>query len=63
MISPMAQVTVYLPQEQPVCMARWSGSPGSVSEWPKSLVDLLRHGSADLIEPEDLPPEDVETFR
>ena len=77
MISPMAQVTVYLPQdvldtarklakEQNSSLSAWLGGlvrRESVSEWPKSLVDLLRHGSADLIEPEDLPPEDVETFR
>ena len=32
-------------------------------EWPPSFVDLLRRGSAELVEPEDPPPEDVETLR
>ena len=73
----MAQVTVYLPQdvldaarklakEQNSSLSAWLSGlvrRESVSEWPKSLVDLLHHGSASLIEPEDPPPEDVETFR
>ena len=73
----MAQVTVYLPQdvldaarklakEQNSSLSAWLSGlvrRESVSEWPKSLVDLLHRGSADLIEPEDPPPEDVETFR
>lgn len=73
----MAQVTVYLPQdvldaarklakEQNSSLSAWLSGlvrRESVSEWPKNLVDLLHHGSADLIEPEDPPPEDVETFR
>ena len=73
----MAQVTVYLPQdvldtarmlasEQNRSLSAWLSSlvrRETVSEWPESLVDLLRHGSADLLEPEDPPPEDVEAFR
>ena len=35
----------------------------SVTEWPESLKDLLRHGSADLVEPDDAPPQDIEAFR
>ena len=73
----MAQVTVYLPQdvldtarklagEQNSSLSAWLSGlvrRESVSEWPESLVDLLHHGSADLVEPEDPPPENVETFR
>ena len=73
----MAQVTVYLPQdvldtarklasEQNSSLSAWLSGlvrRESVSEWPNSLVDLLQHGSADLVEPEDPPPEHVETFR
>ena len=73
----MAQVTVYLPadiletareraKEQNRSLSAWISGlirRESVTEWPKSLVDLLRNGSADLIEPDDPPPEDVETFR
>ena len=73
----MAQVTVYLPQdvldaarkrarEQNSSLSAWLARlvrRESVTEWPRSLLDLLHHGSADLIEPEDPPPEDVETLR
>ena len=73
----MAQVTVYLPQdvldtarklanEQNRSLSAWLGGlvrRETVSEWPESLVDLLHHGSADLIEPEDPPPEGVEALR
>ena len=73
----MAQVTVYLPQdvldtarklanEQNRSLSAWLSGlvrRETVSEWPEGLVDLLHHGSADLLEPEDPPPEDVEAFR
>ena len=73
----MAQVTVYLPQdvldtarklasEQDSSLSAWLSSlvrRESISEWPEGLVDLLLHGSADLVEPEDPPPEESGTFR
>ena len=73
----MAQVTVYLPEdvletarkragEQNSSLSAWISTlirRESVTEWPNSLVSLLHHGSADLVEPDDPPPEDVETFR
>ena len=73
----MAQVTVYLPQdvldtarklanEQNRSLSAWLSGlvrRETISEWPESLVDLLHHGSADLLEPEDPPPEDIEAYR
>ena len=73
----MAQVTVYLPEdvleaarrrarEQQRSLSAWVSElirRDSATEWPDSLKDLLRHGSADLVEPDDPPPEDVEAFR
>lgn len=73
----MAQVTVYLPQdvldaarkrakEQNSSLSAWLARlvrRESAMKWPGSLMELLHHGSADLIEPEDPPPEDVETLR
>jgi hypothetical protein len=32
-------------------------------KWPPGLVELLTHGSGDLVEPEDPPPEDEESVR
>ena len=72
----MAQVTVYLPadvleaarrraQEHHRSLSAWVSElirRESVTEWPDSLKDLLHHGSADLVEPDDSPPEDVEAF-
>ncbi len=73
----MAQVTVYLPRdvldaarkrakEQNSSLSAWLARlvrRESVEKWPGSLTELLHHGSADLIEPEDPAPEDVETLR
>lgn len=73
----MAQVTVYLPAEvleaarkqagqQHRSLSAWISAlirRESLTEWPRSLVDLLRHGRGDLVEPEDPPPEDVEAIR
>jgi len=73
----MPAVTIYLPPDL-IDAARKQASVGKLSlsawigglvrdatatEWPRSLVDLLRHGNADLVEPDDPPPEDVETLR
>ena len=35
----------------------------TATEWPEDLVDLLHHGSGDLVEPCDPPPKKVEAFR
>ena len=73
----MAQVTVYLPadvleaarrraRDQHRSLSAWVSElirRESVTEWPENLKDLLRHGNADLIEPDDPPPEDVEVLR
>ena len=47
-------------------LSAWIGGlvrEATATEWPRSLVDLLRHGNANLVEPDDPPPEDVETLR
>ena len=73
----MPAVTIYLPpdlidaarkqaSEHNHSLSAWIGGlvrEATATEWPRSLVDLLRHGSADLVEPDDLPPENVETLR
>ena len=73
----MAQVTVYLPaavleaarqraREQHRSLSAWVSElirRESDTEWPDSLKQLLREGDADLVEPADPPPEDVEAFR
>lgn len=73
----MSQVTVYLPADvleaarkraraQHRSLSAWVGAlirRESVSEWPDSLKHLLRQGSADLVEPDDPPPEDIVEFR
>ena len=73
----MAQVTVYLPadvletarkraREQNCSLSAWVSGlvrQNATTGWPKSLVDTLREGSGDLVEPDDPPPEDVETLR
>ena len=73
----MPSVTIYLPPDL-IDAARKQASAGNrrlstwigglvreatATEWPRSLVNLLHHGSADLIEPDDPPPEDVESLR
>lgn len=73
----MAQVTIYLPANVLAAARKCAGEEGqslsawvstlvreaTATEWPGSLVDLLRHGSGDIVEPDDPPPEDVDTFR
>ena len=73
----MAQVTIYLPDEliegarrkaqgAKRSLAAWVAElvrrETTVTEWPKSLVDLLTHGEGDLVEPDDPPPEDIEAI-
>ena len=72
----MARVTVYLPadvfesarkcaDEENNSLSAWVSGiirEATSTEWPGSLVDLLHHGSGDLVEPDDHPPEDVDAF-
>ena len=73
----MPPVTIYLPtdlidaarkqaSERNRSLSAWVGGlvrEATATEWPRSLVDLLRQGNADLVEPDDPPPEDIETLR
>lgn len=73
----MAQVTVYLPADvlevarkcagrENRSLSAWVSAlirEAAATEWPASLVELLHHGSGDLVEPDDPPPEDVDAFR
>lgn len=73
----MAQVTVYLPadvldaarrcaDQENRSLSAWVSElihEATAAEWPNSLVDLLHHGEADLVEPDDPPPEDVDAIR
>ena len=73
----MAQVTVYLPadvleaareqaREHNCSLSAWVSGlirQNATAGWPKSLVDTLRQGRGELVEPDDPPPEDVETLR
>lgn len=73
----MPAVTIYLPadvidaarkqaSERNRSLSAWIGGlvrEATATEWPRSLLDLLGHGSADLVEPDDPPPEDIETLR
>ena len=73
----MAQVTVYLPADvlevarkcagrENRSLSAWVSAlirEATATEWPASLVELLHHGSGDLVEPDDPPPEDVDAFR
>ena len=66
----MAQVTVHLSanilaaarkcaSEENKSLSAWVSMlihEATAAEWPGSLVDLLRHGSGDIAEPEDPPP-------
>lgn len=72
----MARVTVYLPDEvlavarkcaetEHCSLSAWVGGrirEATLTEWPESLVDLLRHGTGDIVEPDDRPPQDVGPF-
>ncbi|MGE0871470.1 MAG: hypothetical protein AB7P03_23110 [Kofleriaceae bacterium] len=74
----MAQVTIYLPdkvaerakrqaQRADKSVSAWiteliERETGS-RQWPRALVEVLTKGAADLVEPDDAPPEDVESLR
>ena len=73
----MAQVTIYLPadvleaarkcaDQESRSLSAWVSTlirEATATEWPESLVNLLHHGSGDLVEPADPPPKDVDAFR
>ena len=73
----MAQVTVYLPDDvlaaarksaetERRSLSAWVSAlirEATAIEWPESFVNLLHHGSADLVEPDDPPPGDLDLFR
>lgn len=73
----MPAVTIYLPpdlidaarkraNESSRSLSAWIGGlvrEATTTEWPRGILDLLRHGSADLVEPDDPTPEDVEPLR
>ena len=72
----MAQVTVYLPDDvlaaarkgaenERMSLSAWVSArirEASVTEWPDSLIDLLHHGTGDIVEPDDPPPEGLNLF-
>ncbi len=73
----MAQVTVYLPDKIAAAARRRAKKERkslsafvtelitretAEGQWPRSLVELLRSGDADLVEPDDPPPEEVEAL-
>ena len=46
-------------------LSAWVGArirESTLTEWPESLVDLLRHGTGDIVEPDDPPPRDRNLF-
>ena len=73
----MPAVTIYLPpdlidaarkqaSERNRSLSAWIGGlvrEATATEWPRSLVELLRRGGADLVEPDDPPPEAIESLR
>ena len=73
----MAQVTVYLPDDVLVAARRcadqerrslsaWVSTlirEAASTEWPESLLDLLHHGTGDLVEPDDPLLGDPDLFR
>ena len=73
----MAQVTIYLPADvlkaartcagqENKSLSAWVSTlirEATATEWPEGLVNLLHHGSGDLVEPDDPPPEDVDAIR
>ena len=72
----MAQVTVYLPEDvlaiarkcakqEQRSLSAWVSARirESIStEWPESLIELLHHGTGDIVVPDDPPPEDRKIF-
>ncbi len=74
----VAQVTIYLPDDVAAEVrrrAKQASKPVSTflaeiveayarpAKWPRALVTLLTTGEADLVEPDDPPPEDVEPMQ
>ena len=65
----MAQVIVHLPEDvlaiareralhEQTSLSEWVSArirEATLTEWPESLVDLLRHGTGDIVEPDDPP--------
>ena len=72
----MAQVTVYLPadvielarkcaSDQHLSLSGWVTNlvrDATVTDWPADFLDVLEQGGADLEEPDDPLPEQVETL-
>ncbi|MDD9982175.1 MAG: hypothetical protein OXU81_12595 [Gammaproteobacteria bacterium] len=73
----MAQVTIYFPADVLEAARKCAGQEhrslsawvstlireATAMEWPEGLVNLIHHGSGDLVEPDDPPPEDVDAIR
>ena len=73
----MPPVTIYLPADLIDAARRQAGKrhrslsawvtalvrEATATEWPRGFVEILRRGSGDLVEPDDPPPEDVQTLR
>lgn len=74
----MSQVTIYLPEDVAVAARRKAKQKGcslsaylaeilardtATEAWPESFVNLIKQGTADLIEPDDPPLEEVEPFK
>lgn len=69
----MAQVIVYLPEDvlavarkcakhERKSLSAWVSArirEATLAEWSEGLVDLLRHGTGDIVEPDDPPPRDL----
>ena len=72
----MGQVTVYLPgdvlelarkcaSERHMSLSAWVNSlirDATVTDWPADFLDVLAHGGANIEEPDDPLPEQVETL-
>lgn len=72
----MAQVTVYLPDDvlavarnraenERKSLSAWVSArirEATLTEWPEAFVDLLRHGTGEIVEPDDPPPGDLNLF-
>ena len=72
----MAQVTVYLADDvlaaartcaenERRSLSAWVSArirEATLTEWPANLVELLRHGGGDIVEPDDPPPGDLNLF-
>jgi hypothetical protein len=74
----VAQVTIYLPDDVAAATRKQARrAKKSVSAWiteliqretgtrtwARALLDVLSHGTGSLVEPDDLPAEDVEPLR